>query len=210
MPSFREAVRHGVTAVELDVYWHHSELLVIHDDTLQRTTNGKGPLKRQSLRQLRQLDAGEGARIPWLAEVFAAVPARIAMNIELKGPGTAGPVATALADWQPPHQVLVSSFDLRELARFRQQDQCTPVAALFHTANRHMLQIATELNACSINLNKRIATAKRLAAVREAGFGALVYTVNTLRSAERLKENGATGIFTDRPDRMQRLLQDAR
>ena len=62
--SFSRAVRLGVDAVELDVHWVHDELIVIHDDTLERTTNGTGPLDSISLAELRELDAGAGERIP--------------------------------------------------------------------------------------------------------------------------------------------------
>ena len=206
LPSFQRAAELGCSAVELDVYAVDDELLVIHDDTLNRTTNGKGSVAGKSLKTLRQLDAGgasaPGAQIPLLSEVFACLPARIAINIELKGPGTAGPVARALAAWQPRHPLLVSSFDHAELFRFRALMAEVAVAPLFHKSHPDMLQIATNLDACAINLNHRIASQARLKLIRAAGFGAVVYTVNHLRSAKRLLRDGATGVFTDRPDRI--------
>ncbi len=202
LPSFRRAVELGVAAIELDIYWHDGELLIIHDDTLNRTTNGRGQLTRRSITELRQLDAGAGAQIPLLAEVFASVPAQVAINLELKGPACAAPVAAALALWLPPHDVLVSSFDHAQLRDFRAVNTSTPVAPLFHRSAQNMLEVGAELGACAINLSSRIATASRLAAIRDAGFGAVVYTVNSLRSARRLARDGATGVFTDRPDRI--------
>lgn len=202
LPSFRRAVELGVAAIELDIYWHAGELLIIHDDTLNRTTNGRGQLTRRTLQELRQLDAGQGAQIPLLAEVFASVPARVAINLELKGPACAQPVAAALELWRPRHAVLVSSFEHNQLRDFRRLNTSTPVAPLFHKPSKEMLAIGTELGACAINLSSRIATASRLGAIRNAGFGAVVYTVNSLRSARRLARDGATGVFTDRPDRI--------
>ena len=206
LPSFQRAAELGCPAIELDVYAVEDELLVIHDDTLNRTTNGKGPVARKSLHELRQLDAGgataPGAQIPLLSEVFAALPTRMAINIELKGPGTARPVASALKSWQPGHPVLVSSFDHSELFNFRAQADDVAVAPLFHKSHPDMLQIATDLNACAINLNHRLASRARLERIRAAGFGAVVYTVNQPRSAKRLLRDGATGVFTDRPDRI--------
>ncbi len=202
LPSFQRAVQLGVDAIELDVYWHAGELLVIHDDTLNRTTNGRGRLTGLELPQLRALDAGDGAQIPLLAEVFASVPGRVAINLELKGPATAAPVAAALALWNPPHDILVSSFEHEQLHQFRAINTTTAVAPLFHRPSKQMLQTGKELGACAININARIATASRLGAIRAAGFGAVVYTVNSLRSAKRLARDGATGVFTDRPDRI--------
>jgi len=204
LPSFRRAVELGVAAIELDIYWHDGELLIIHDNTLNRTTNGRGQLTRRSVSQLRQLDAGNGAQIPLLAEVFASVSAQVAINLELKGPDCAKPVAAALALWQPPHNVLVSSFDHDQLHKFRRLNSSTPVAPLFHKPAPNMLEVGRELGACAINLSSRIATASRLTSIRQAGFGAMVYTVNSLRSARRLVRDGATGVFTDRPDRITR------
>lgn len=206
LPSFLKAAELGCAAVELDVYAVDDEILVIHDDTLNRTTNGKGRVMSKSAKSLRALDAGQttapGAQIPLLSEVFAALPARVMINIELKGPATARPVAQALRDWQPANHVLVSSFDHDLLRVFRTEDDTTAVAPLFHKKSSDMLVIACELNACAVNLNSKIATKERLSAIRSAGFGAAVYTVNSLRSARRLFRDGATGVFTDRPDRV--------
>lgn len=206
LPSFQRAAALGCQAIELDVYVVDGELLVIHDDTLNRTTNGKGRVTGKSAIALRALDAGQktapGAQIPLLSEVFTTLPKKVAVNIELKGPATATPVAKALSDWQPTNEVLVSSFDHDQLRTFRGEDTTTPVAPLFHRQSSEMLKIASELNACAINLNARIATKKRLSTIRSAGFGAAVYTVNSLASARRLFRDGATGVFTDRPDRV--------
>lgn len=206
LPSFQKAAALGANAVELDVYAVDSELLVIHDDTLRRTTNGRGRVMGSSLDKLRALDAGmdtaKGAQIPLLSEVLATLPSNVAVNIELKGPQTAEPVVRALAALQPRQQILVSSFEHKQLARFRELDQQTAVAPLFHTSKRGMLDIAASLDACAINLNVKIASKARLQQIRSAGFGALIYTVNNLRSARRLARDGATGVFTDFPDRI--------
>ena len=73
LPSFRRACDCGVGAVELDVYAVEQELIVIHDDTLERTTNGTGPVMGRPIAELRRLDAGGGWPIPLLAEVEACV-----------------------------------------------------------------------------------------------------------------------------------------
>src|SRR4051794_29972802 len=87
--SFARAIEIGVDAIELDVYCVDDRLVVIHDDTLERTTNGRGEVMKSTFAALRQLDAGRGERIPTLEEVFAAVPERLTVNVELKGSGTA-------------------------------------------------------------------------------------------------------------------------
>lgn len=202
--SFARAIDIGVDAIELDVYCVDGELVVIHDDTLERTTNGHGDVMAANFDALRRLDAGHGERIPTLAEVLQLAQSRVIVNIELKGVGTAAPAAACIAA-HPRVDALVSSFDHDELARFRAIDPHTRVAPLFHRTVTRMFDIAASLRAWSVNLSERLATAERLSAVADNGYRVLVYTVNEPALGERLKADGATGIFTDFPDRMLQL-----
>ena len=201
LPSFHRAFECGVSAVELDIYAVEGELLVIHDDTLERTTDGIGAVMEQSLAALRRLNAGGGWPIPLLSEVIAILPPQTGLNIELKGPGTAEPVAAFLAG-RPTTEVVVSSFDHDELRRFRALSAEVRVAPLFSRWTDAAWDIAAELDAWSINLSRRIATAARLAQAQALGLKSLIYTVNELAEARQLISMGATGLFTDFPDRI--------
>ncbi|HEY6598518.1 MAG TPA: glycerophosphodiester phosphodiesterase family protein [Pseudomonadales bacterium] len=206
--SFARAIDLGVDAIELDVYCVDDELVVIHDDTLERTTNGHGEVMASRYDALRRLDAGNGERIPTLAEVLNLAESKVVVNIELKGAGTAAPVSACIAA-HPRVDTLVSSFDHGELARFRAIDARTRVAPLFHRNATQLFEVAAGLQAWSINLSERLATAERLRAIVDGGYRSLVYTVNEPALAERLKADGATGIFTDFPDRMLKLRSGA-
>ena len=118
--SVRKALELGADGIEVDVYFADGQLVVMHDRTLGRTTNGSGFVTRKSFAYLRSLDAGRGERIPTLAEVFDTVTHRAVINVELKGPRTAAPV-TALIDeyvrqrgWRYD-EFLVSAFDHTQL-----------------------------------------------------------------------------------------------
>ncbi len=88
--SIRRALAMGVDAVEIDVQLtKDGELAVIHDGTVDRTTNGQGAVKDFTLAELKGLDAGKGEAIPSLAEMAAAVAGKAHLVIELKEPGTA-------------------------------------------------------------------------------------------------------------------------
>ena len=202
LASFAKALELGVDAVELDVYAIEGRLLVIHDDTLERTTNGKGKLASHPLAALRALDAGGGERIPFLEEVFDLVAGRVAINVELKGKGTALPVAAVAARY-PNTRVIVSSFDHRELTAFRATTKATPVAPLFDRDHPRMFEIATELSAWSVNVSRKIASRALLDAARERALRTLVYTVNDPAEASRLQRDGAGGVFTDCPDKVR-------
>ena len=199
--SFAKAIELGVDAIELDVYAIDGRLLVIHDDTLERTTNGKGKLEAHSIAALRALDAGRGERIPFLEEVFDLVAGRVAINVELKGKHTALPVAATAARY-PNTKVIASSFDHAELAVFRATTKATPVAPLFDKDHSRMFEIAQDLHAWSVNVSRKIASKALLDAARARGFRTLVYTVNDPAEAARLRRDGATGVFTDCPDKV--------
>ena len=211
LPSFRRALDIGCQGIELDVHAVHDatgeqQLVVIHDDTVDRTTNGQGPVSRHTAEHIAELDAGDGNRIPRLAEVTALVARHIAdtkplINIELKGKGTAAPTARFLQT-HPGLAVLVSSFNHKELAEFRELDEITPLAPLFERARGNMLETALKLGASCINLSNRLAKASVIEQCSEAGFPVLIYTVNRLHEAQRLKALGVAGVFTDRPDRL--------
>lgn len=201
LPSFRRAYACGVSAVELDVYLVDGELAVIHDATLQRTTNGHGPVMGLPLATLRALDAGDGWPVPLLPEVIAELPAGVGLNVELKGPDTAAPVAAELAR-HPGLDVLVSSFTHAELSRFRQLDEHTPVAPLFARWRPGAWRVAADLRARAVNLSRTSVTRDRLAEARRRGLKTFIYTVNDLAEARRLVAWGATGLFTDYPDRI--------
>lgn len=202
--SFARAIAIGVDAIELDVYCVDGELVVIHDDTLERTTNGRGDVLTTSFAALRRLDAGLGEHIPTLPEVLQLVGDRVTVNIELKGKGTAAPVARCVAE-HPGADTLISSFDHGELTRFRRHAPQARVAPLFHRASSRMFEIAEALQAWSINLSVQLANTDRLRSIADHGYRALVYTVNDPQVAQTVQASGASGIFTDFPDRMLAL-----
>ncbi|MDO9463432.1 MAG: glycerophosphodiester phosphodiesterase family protein, partial [Deltaproteobacteria bacterium] len=86
--SIRRAMEIGVDAVEIDVHLtKDKEVVVIHDSTVNRTTNGKGPVGSYTLEEIKKLDAGKGERIPTLEEVIGLVKGRVKLIIELKEEG---------------------------------------------------------------------------------------------------------------------------
>lgn len=203
LPGFQAAVELGVQAVELDVHLCDGQLVVIHDPTLERTTNGSGPVSATSLAALRELDAGGNAIIPTLTEVVDVLPEQIGLNVELKGEGT----AAALAAWLPApgrRQILVSSFDHDALRSFRTLRDDYPAAPLFARWQPAALEIAVSFGSGYINLSRKLASPSRLEAISAAGLKALFYTVNELKEARRLVAAGAWGLFTDFPDRINR------
>ena len=204
LSSFAAAYAAGVGAVELDLYLVEGELIVFHDDRLERCTNGKGKVQQQSLDYLRSLDAGDQQQIPLLSEVLAELPAGVGINLELKGRGT-GVAVAGLLDQQPKLDVLVSSFRHRELDDLRGLHAQVRLAPLFHRWPPAPWKAAKRLGAWSVNLASHITTEKRVAKIHQAGYRCCVYTVNDPKRAAELLGFGVDGIFTDRPDLMRGL-----
>ena len=209
LPSFEKAVACGVQAVELDVHLCEEQLVVIHDDTLERTTNGTGSVATTRLAELRALDAGGGARVPLLEEVLDVLPETTGVNIELKGSGTALPLAAFLPSPPPRRSIILSSFDHDALREFRSARDDYPLAPLFGRWRRDALAVALEFGSGYINLSGRIVTDERLEAICGAGLRALVYTINDPAVARRLIGAGAWGVFTDLPDQVNRAALEA-
>ena len=195
----------GAGGVEIDVHCLDGEIIVIHDSRLNRTTNGFGPLRRHTLAQVRQLDAGKGERVPLLREVLDAVDRQALVNIELKGRGTAGPVLELLRyytvhrGWMPT-DFLISSFHRSELRKARGGG--FPIGILFARSARGFRPLARALGAWSIHVPAAQVTPGLVTRAHADDRKVLVFTVNSRDEMERLEKMGVDGIFTDYPNLM--------
>ncbi len=202
--SVEKGIQLGAGMIEIDVYAVENELVVIHDDTLERTTNGSGFVMDRSLSYLRSLDAGAGQKIPFLHEVIGLVDRRVGVNIELKGPGTAEPVAKLIRNYIDSgwdySQFLVSSFDHRELQKIQSIDKNIRIGILIYGAPLYFLQFSHLLNAFSVHFSMDFIDQNLVDAARSQQFRVFVYTVNALSEYERLHSLQIDGIFSDFPD----------
>lgn len=204
--AFRKALEAGATWLELDVHLSvDGALLVIHDETLHRTTNGRGAVNRQSVEQLRQLDAGQGEPIPLLEEVLELAAGRATVNIELKGQGTAAPVAELLcrrlaAGLLRREEILASSLNEKELIAFAGQQLGIRLAPIADRPNRRFWTLADRLDAWSVHLEKSSVSKALIERVHSRGRKLLVFTVNEMESVQRLRSLGVDGVFSDRPE----------
>ncbi len=118
LPAFREAIRAGAQQIEMDVYLtDHGDLVVIHDSTVDRTTDGTGDLREMTLDEIKSLDAGSwkdprfaGERIPTLEEALAIMPRNVWLNLHLKGGRALGEaVATMVIEQGRMHQAFLAA-----------------------------------------------------------------------------------------------------
>jgi len=203
--SFEEAISCQVSMIELDIYVCASgELVVIHDDRVDRTTNGKGLVEEMDLTELKGLDAGEGEAIPTLSEVMAFTGKRVPLNIELKGRNTAAALSRFLdsipaSDNWIRDNILVSSFNLPELLEFKHLKPEIRRGALNGGIPLDLGGFATPLEPWSLHYNLEFLNEEMVKDAHERSMRVFIYTVNHRSDYMRLKSWGVDGIFTNCP-----------
>jgi len=214
--GLRAAATAGARWVEFDVKLTADDVCVLmHDETLDRTTDGQGRVAETPLAALRRLDAGRrfapafaGERVPTLVEAIGELERLgLGANIEIKPcPGRAAPTAEAVvaavtASWPqrlPPP--LVSSFEPDCLAVVRDRAPQLARGLLLKRLSRDWRRAVEALGCASVNLGYRQATAAGIAEVLNSGLKLVMWTVNEAVEAARLLAAGANAIITDRPD----------
>lgn len=207
--SFEKAISLGVDMIELDVYvLHDGTLVVIHDDKVDRTTNGTGYVMDKTFSQLRKLDAGKGERIPTLQEVLDLVNRRAGIVIELKGEGTATAVATVIEEYVRNHQwqyddFIVSSFRHPEVDIFRNKLLQVRWGAHIGGIPLTYAKFGEDLGAYAVKVDKDFINQAYVDDAHKRGLKMYVFTVNDYDDIEKIKSMGVDGIFTNYPDRLR-------
>lgn len=205
--SVRKALKLGADGVEVDVYFVDGKLIVIHDDTLERTTNGKGRVEKKAFAYLRSLDAGLGEQIPTLREIFRTVNRRAVVNVELKGAHTAAPVASLIIEYVNRRgwrfkDFLVSSFDWEQLGEIKMICPKIRIGLLTSKIPREFLKTAKKIGAWSINVAAKCVTPELVKGARRHGLKIFVFTVNEPKDIATMKKFAVDGVFTDFPERI--------
>jgi glycerophosphoryl diester phosphodiesterase len=206
--SIEKALSLGADWIEIDVRAVENELIVIHDATLKRTTNGKGSIYQKTIPYLRSLNAGQGQRLPLLFEVFDLVNGKAGINIELKGPGTV-PLIITLVERQIQNNrwsyknIIVSSYDKISLKQVKTQQHQIQTGLICKTATQNQISEAETLNVYSIHPYHRFLRKSFVTRAHRKGFRIFPYTVNQPKEILRMKRLGVDGIFTDYPERVR-------
>jgi glycerophosphoryl diester phosphodiesterase len=210
--AFERALTQGADALELDTRTTADDVpIIFHDDTLDRTTNGRGPVGLKPADELRVLDAGAGQQIPLLSEVlehFAGVP----LILEIKEPRASAAVKQVLARHDAQRRVLVSAFEHASLAPFGagwSRSASRVEAALFWAAARlRMPRWGGRYCAFTVPERQgrlRVVDERFVALARKVAKPVHVWTVDDQAQAERLRAMGVNGLITNFPARLRRV-----
>ncbi len=218
LAGIRRAAELGVGWVEVDVMLcRDGEAVLIHDEHLERTTDGTGRVVEHDLAALRQLDAGRwfgaafaGERIPTLNEAIRLIAALgLGVNLEIKPSAgferTTGATVAGIADRDRPRDLpppLLSSFSATALAAAREVAPDLPRALIVRRVPRDWRAALERLGCAGLHCNHRRLTPELARAVREAGYHLLCYTVNEPERARELYGWGVEAVFSDYPDRL--------
>ena len=211
LASFAKALEFKVDAIELDVHLSKSgELIVIHDETLDRTTNGKGAISKKTLDELEQYTCEGNEKIPTLNEVFDLVQRRCIINVELKGALTGQPVADLIKKYVEEkgwtyEDFFVSSFNHHELFTFHELLPTVKTGALLEGIPFHYAAFAEDIGATHAVLHSQTVNKEFVEDAHKRGLLVFVYTVNDPLTMTLLQDMGVDGIITNYPDRCKDL-----
>ena len=206
--SFQKAIDIGVDGIELDVHLSSDgAIMVIHDETLDRTTNGKGFVNELSLQELKTFQIEKENTIPTLIEVFDLVNKHCFINIELKGKGTYKPVINLIEhyieekNWNYGH-FIISSFNWSALQEVRKWNAKIPIGVLTHTDLDLAIAFAKFIKAETIHPYFHLLTKENTKKMQNEGFKVFAWTVNETEDIQKIKSFHLNGIISDFPDRI--------
>jgi glycerophosphoryl diester phosphodiesterase len=235
MYGFERAVDLGVDMLETEIHSTADNILVLmHDSTVDRTTNGSGPIRAFTLEELKTLDAGynwtsdggqtfpfrgSGITVPTLEEVFTALPtARINIDIKQEKPSLVEPLCKTIRTFDMKDKVMVASFNSKVLKAFRRvcpevtTSAGTGEVAFFFMVNMVFLG-AVYRPACQAfqvpeySSGLRVLTKRFVETAHGLNLAVHVWTINEVTDMKRLLALGVDGIVTDYPDRLISLLR---
>lgn len=224
MAAFRRAVELGVHFIETDLQiTRDARVIAIHDDTLDRTTSGKGHVDSCTLEEIRRLDAGAwfdgrsqesfaGERIPSLEEILDFGQERdVIFFLEIKsGPawGVEHAVVAALRDRDASARVVILSFDPRSVDTVRKLDPAMMTGLLCDHPSSDLVERTVRVGARQLVARGDLITSAEIEKAHHSGVQVVAWTINEPEQMRRLIATGVDGIITDYPDRLFGVIRD--
>jgi len=218
MAAFKAAMAFGSPMIELDITLSRDrKIVVIHDETLDRTTNGSGEVRKHTFTELRSLDAGswfspefKGEKLPSLEEVLDLCAGKILVNVEIKpeaheepmpGDGIEIQVLETVRRYSMTDSVIISSFKMDVIRRITGMTGEKPLLAMLSEdpLDDTLLDFMVDCRVFSYNPDHTTLTKEQVDKAHYRGLRVFTYTVNTVDDAKRCFGMGVDGVFTDDP-----------
>ncbi len=205
LAAFQRAIDLGASAIELDIYYHDGQLIVFHDEALDRCSDGEGRLLEKKWSELSALKLNNGEGIPLLQEVFRLIDGRVCLNIELKGSGAAEPLSRFCAEqvrqnwtWQ---NILFSSYDFEQLRLLKKILPLAQCAAIFDEIPTQGCLGYKDINLLGLHPSLECVNKALVKDAHERGLKVHVHTVNEYDDIAKMFALGVDGIFCNFPER---------
>ncbi len=215
--AFDRAIALGIDQVELDVHFtRDGHIVVIHDDLVDRTTNGTGPVANHTLEQLQALDAGAwfgpeyaGERIPSFREVLERYRDKFHYHIEIKAAAEGLTQATIdlVRDFGLTDRATITSFQLIRLVEARAYAPELPAGWLVRDWDDSTLPQAKELRLSQVCPRADLVTPQLVAEVHQAGFRVRAWGVGAEDLMRQVVDSEADGMTVNFPDKLTAYLQ---
>ena len=222
LAAIDRAIKLGVDLVEIDLrVTGDGRLVVIHDSTVDRTTNGHGAVKDITLEEIRKLKAGEWfdppfsrERVPLLEEVLDLTRKNALLLVEIKAKAISGLLVEAIKELKASEEVVVQSFHPDSIQQVRELEPRIPAALLVgrfpvgHTRwrGRTLVKNSLAVGANALAISYHAVTPSLVEEVHLRGLALWTWTVDEEMAMQKMIQTGADGIITNHPDRLHRLL----
>lgn len=189
--------------VEFDVQMtRDGRLVLLHDSTLDRTTNGHGPIAQHSWQDLTPLRGKDDQPLPLLADALRAASGRTGVMIEIKAEATAKAIYRTVQEVQFSGPVIYASFLHDELLAIRREDPQAHTLALIEAIPVNRTAFAKDAQATHVGVAFETLTPSFLAALHDHSLRVFTYTVNDPGDIQAAKAMGVDGIISDYPERV--------
>ena len=198
--SFDKAIELGSQMMEFDVRLSlDNKLVVVHDPTVNRTTNGKGKVSEKTLQELLELDAGNGNQIPLVEDIFRKYSKKIKFVIELKDYNTEEPILELIEKYNMIENIYVVSFSKRILRKIKYLEPKI-ITGLIKFLPTNIAKDCEFCGADVIAVFRYFINKKLVESTKRNNLHLFAWTVNDPIQCSKFKKLGLTGVVTNKPD----------
>lgn len=201
MRSFRKALELGVDYIECDVHMtRDGHIVLMHDHTVDRTTDGAGLVNNSTFNEIRKLDAGEGEQIPTLQELLHLARGKVKLHIELKDETATEPTVRLVEKNGMEAEAFLTSGNTETLKRVRELNPSILTEHIFGEPPDDAIDRALSAGAKRVSCHISHLTSEFVQKAHESDLHVIAWPPNTVEEAKKAIQCGVDLICTDRPD----------
>ncbi len=206
--SVLKAIECGATAVEVDVRRTKDGVLIaMHDETVDRTTNGTGKVSELTFEEIRKLDAGKGEKVPTIEEIMDVVKGKVKLILELKEVGYEDQVIELIRSKNMINDVVIVSFHTSALRKVKELEPRIITGYLFMKSPFQALDIGKNCRTEILGAYYKIVNSSFMYMAKSYGFKVIVWTVNDKQDIINMIKLGVDGIASDNPCLVREIVE---